>query len=685
MSEQKRIVVALAGNPNSGKTTIFNALTGSRQHVGNYPGVTVEKRECLTTCDDYLVHIIDLPGTYSLNAFSTEEMVTRDFIINEKPDVIIDVMDSSNLERNLYLCLQFQELGVPVIGALNMTDEAEAKGIFIDSEHLGDVLGIPMVKTVGTKGIGLDALLSLAVRTAVKQASPTPLRIRYGREVERHLENIESLLNKDEGFVSRYPIRWLAIKLLERDAEALKHLEGHSCRESILEQVQRSISWIESHFNEHSDTVISEQRYAYIHGAVKENVRREKRENALTVTDKLDAFLLNKWLSLPVFLLVVWIMFQATFALSEKPMEWLEMFFGWLGGAVGSALPESFLRSLLVEGVIGGVGGMLVFLPNIILLFLGISILEDSGYMSRAAFIMDKIMHKIGLHGQSFIPLLIGFGCSVPAILGTRTLRSDKDRITTVLIIPLMSCGARLPVYTLLISVFFSERAAGNILFLIYLIGIVLAISMAFLFRKFLFKGAVSPFVMELPPYRMPTARGILTHIGEKTMMYLKKAGTIILAASVIIWFMTSFPRPKEDVNVKSAIEQSFAGQMGKAMAPVLDPLGFNWKIGIALITGLAAKETVVSTLGTIYKVDAEDESSLRQELKNDPSLNPLVAFCLMLFILIYIPCLATLAVIRQELGSMKWVFFSLFYSTGLAWILTFLVYRVGMFLGVGV
>lgn len=685
MSEQKRIVVALAGNPNSGKTTIFNALTGSRQHVGNYPGVTVEKRECLTTCEDYLVHIIDLPGTYSLNAFSMEEMVTRDFIINEKPDVIIDVLDSSNLERNLYLCLQFQELGVPVIAALNMTDEAEAKGIFIDSEHLGDVLGIPMVKTVGTKGIGLDALLSLAVRKAMERTVSVPVRIHYGREVEEHLETLESLLKNDEGIAARYPSRWLAVKLLEQDSGAINHLDGHACKETVMKQVRQSVLWIEKHFNEHVDTVISEQRYAYIHGAVRENVRVRQKENALTVTDKLDAFLLNRWVSLPIFLLVIWLIFQGTFALSEKPMEWLETFFGWLGGSVGSLLPDSFFRSLIVEGIIGGVGGMLVFLPNIIFLFLGISFLEDSGYMSRAAFIMDKIMHRIGLHGQSFIPLLIGFGCSVPAIMGARTLRSDKDRITTVLIIPLMSCGARLPVYTLLISVFFSERAAGNILFLIYLLGIVLAISMAYLFRKFLFKGAASPFVMELPPYRMPTARGILTHIGEKTMMYLKKAGTIILAASVIIWFMTSFPKPKEDVNAKSAIEQSLAGQMGKAMAPVLEPIGFNWKIGIALITGLAAKETVVSTLATIYKVDADDESSLRQELKNDPTLNPLVAFCIMLFVLIYIPCLATLAVIRQELGSMKWVFFSLIYSTGLAWILTFLVYRVGMFLGVGV
>ncbi len=685
MTQKRKIVIALAGNPNAGKTTIFNALTGSNQHVGNYPGVTVEKRECLTTCEDYLLHIIDLPGTYSLNAYSLEEMVTRDFIINEKPDVIIDVMDSSSIERHLYLCLQFQELGVPIVGALNMTDEAERKGIFIDDKRLGEILGIPMIKTVGTKGKGLKALLSLAIHTVVEKRQET-IRINYGRETEAELLVIEKMIKGDGILSSQVNTRWLSIKLLEKDDLACKHIQGSQQEREVISQVGKSIISLEKHFKEPSDTIISEQRYAYIHGAVHETVRNGKNNKDLTSTDKIDSFLLNRWMALPIFLFIIWAVFQLTFTLSSAPMTWLESLFSWMSNGFMMFLPESLFRSLLVDGIIGGVGGMLVFIPNIVLLFLGISFLEDSGYMARAAFIMDKIMHKIGLHGQSFIPLMIGFGCSVPAIMGARTLRSDKDRITTVLIIPLMSCGAKLPIYTLLISVFFSRNSAGNILFVIYMTGILLAIGMAFLFRKILFRGESSPFVMELPPYRMPTARGILRHIWEKTLLYLKKAGTIILAASIVIWFLTNFPKPQNIEHGNSpAIEYSFAGKLGKAIEPVLEPLGFNWKIGIAFISGLAAKETVVSTLATIYKVEGDDVESLRTELKKDTTLNPLVAFCIMLFVLIYVPCLSTLAVVKQELGSYKWVFFSIFYSTGLAWIISFVVYRAGLFWGVGI
>ncbi|MEK6796862.1 MAG: ferrous iron transport protein B [Spirochaetota bacterium] len=682
--KKKHITIALAGNPNAGKTTIFNALTGSREHVGNYAGVTVEKKEGIIKRNDITIRIFDLPGTYSLTAYSLDEVVARDSIIDEKPDVIIDVIDSTNLERNLYLCLQFQEMSVPIVGALNMSDEAEMQGIIIDEEHLSRVLGIPMVKTVGSREKNIDALLDLAIRTA--RGPKAEREVDYGREVEQELRKLSDAIKSDASFSSRYDARWTAIKLLEKDTNVLKKISGHGQPERVEAQVQKGIRWLEKHFNESADVIIAEQRYAYIRGAVRESVRSARRIPGASFTDRIDRVLLNRIAGLPIFLLIVWGMFQLTFTLGEFPMHLIESFFSWLASFAVAVLPDTMFRSLLVDGVIGGVGGILTFLPNILLLFLCISFLEDTGYMARAAFLMDRVMHRVGLHGQSFIPLLTGFGCSVPAILAARTLRNEKDRITTILIIPLMSCGAKLPVYTLLIGAFFAPSVSGNVLFSIYLIGVLLAVIMAILFRGILFRGESSPFVMELPPYRLPTVRAVLTHIGERAWIYIRKAGTLILAASVLIWFLTSFPKP--DASAKgppvSAVEASFAGRIGKFIEPAIHPLGFDWKTGIALITGFVAKETIVSTMGTIYKVEGDETASLRKALAADKHFNPLIAFCLMIFVLIYVPCLTTLAVVKQELGSYKWVAFFIAYTTMLAWVVTFLIYAAGRFLGLG-
>lgn len=678
----RHITIALAGNPNAGKTTIFNALTGSREHVGNYAGVTVEKKEGVIERGGVTIRIFDLPGTYSLTAYSLDEVVARDSIIDEKPDVIIDVIDSTNLERNLYLCLQFCEMHVPVVGALNMSDEAEKQGIVIDEKHLSRVLGIPLVKTIGSRAKNLDELLAAAVKSA--QGAEAPHEVNYGREVEGELRKITDTIARDASFAERFDARWMAIKLLENDENAVQKLSAHAQKGAVTERVAKSVRWLEKHYNESSDVIIAEQRYAYIRGAVREAVRAAKQAGA-SVTDRIDRVLLNRVAGLPIFLLIVWGMFQLTFTLGEFPMQLIENLFSWLASLGIAFIPAGLFRSLIVDGVIGGVGGILTFLPNILLLYLCISFLEDTGYMARAAFIMDKVMHRIGLHGQSFIPLLTGFGCSVPAILAARTLRNDKDRITTILIIPLMSCGAKLPVYTLLIGAFFAPSVSANVLFSIYLIGVLLAVIMAVLFRRIFFRGESSPFVMELPPYRLPTVRAVLTHIGERAWMYLKKAGTLILAASILIWFLTSFPKPGNAEAGISPIEASFAGRIGKFIEPAIHPLGFDWKTGIALITGFVAKETIVSTMGTIYKVEGDESTSLRKALRADTHFSPLIAFCLMLFVLIYVPCLTTLAVVKQELGSYKWVVFFIAYTTALAWGVTFLAYQAGRFLGLGV
>jgi ferrous iron transport protein B len=706
-TKKRTLKVALAGNPNSGKTTLFNTLTGAHHKVGNYPGVTVERREGVRTRGQRDYRFVDLPGIYSLTAYSLDEVVARDFLLDEKPDVIVDVLDSTNLERHLYLCLQFQELGIPVVGALNMSDEAEAKGITVDDKSLSTVLGLPMVKTVGPRGSGVDELLD-AIDAVVEGRQVSDRFIQYGDEVESRLLALDTLIKADKNFAARFPSRWLAVKLLEKDANAMDRLKSHAQAETIQTAALAATAWLEKHYGKDAEIVVSEQRYGYIRGAVKENVKIV-RKSAFTVTESIDKVVMNPFLALPIFAAVLWSVFQITFLLGEYPMIWLEGFFGFLGGAIESAMPEGLLRSLLVDGIIGGVGGVFSFVPLIVILFFLLSILEDLGYMSRAAFATDKLLHSFGLHGQSIFPMMLGFGCSVPAIMAARTLKSPRDRIITILVIPFMSCGAKLPVYVLLAAAFFPENAA-NMVMLVYIVGVVLALLSALLLKNTILRGEPTPFVMELPPYRAPTARGVVWHVWDKSWQYIKKAGTVILAASVLIWAITTFPvwepsdaelatlaasydagsngqSDEEDLEVwletavaEASMAYSIAGRLGKFIEPAVRPLGFDWKVGVATVTGFAAKEVVVSTLGILYRVgteETEESESLRDALRNDPTWNPLVAFVLMLFMLIIPPCFASLATIRAELGW-KWLGFSSAYLLTVGWLVGFAVYQIG-------
>lgn len=733
-----KVVVALAGNPNSGKTTIFNELTGARQHVGNYPGVTVERKEGFCRHGDTELQIVDLPGTYSLTAYSAEEVVARNVIIDEKPDVVVDIVDASNLERNLYLAVQFMELGVPLVLAFNMSDMARARGYEFDTEKLSRFFGARIVETVGNKGKGMKELLDAIVLTAnegalkadqnLEKASTDDLSsktgiqksyhkvpaINYGREVEDEIAKIESIIRADSTVAGNYDARWLAVKLLEND----KELQATIASSEVNEQIEKSAAHIEKVLGESAETAIAGARYGFISGACQEAVRSTI-EIRHTISDRIDSVVTNRVLGIPLFLVLMYLVFHLTFTLGIPPMEWIEGAFGWLGGVVEGWWPEgteSLLKSLLVDGIIGGVGGVVVFLPNILLLFLAIAILEDSGYMARAAFIMDRLMHKIGLHGKSFIPMLIGFGCSVPAIMATRTLENRRDRLTTMLVTPLMSCGARLPIYALIIPAFFPQAWHASMLWIIYVIGILLAVASAKLLRSTILKGESVPFLMELPPYRMPTMKGVLIHMWERGWLYLKKAGTIILGISILLWAMMVFPGlSKEEAarfeTARQAIEtenagqdekderlavvdneeaeaklvHSLAGRIGHAMEPVLKPMGFDWKIGTALIGAFAAKEVFVAQMGIVYSVGEADEESetLRDKLKN--TYSPLVGFCIMLFCLISAPCMATIAVTRRESNSWRWALFQLGGLTLLAYVVTVFVYQAGRLLGIGI
>jgi ferrous iron transport protein B len=702
--------IALAGNPNAGKTTLFNALTGAHRKVGNYPGVTVEKLEGIVQRYNRRYRFIDLPGIYSLTAYSVDEVVARDFILDEKPDIIVDVMDSTNLERNLYLCLQFQELGIPVIGALNMTDEATAKGIHIDEQSLSASLGIPMVKTVGHKGIGMEPLLDRIDEVIDGIVANGVHTVNYGNEIEDKLEVLQKLIVEDAAFLKKYPPRWFAVKLLEKDADAFKHLEEHKNGAKIAAFAQESVVWISKHFGRDAEIVVSEQRYGYIRGAVRESIKIVKQPD-FSLTERIDRVIMNGFLALPIFILVLWGIFQLTFAIGQYPADWLEVFFSFLSETLINALPDNLFRSLLVDGIIAGVGGVFSFVPLVIILFFFLSILEDVGYMARAAFATDKFLHAIGLHGQSVFPMMLGFGCSVPAILASRTLKNPRDRILTVLITPFMNCGAKLPVHILLAAALFPDNQA-NMVILIYTIGIVLSLLSAFILKRTVLKGDPTPFVMELPPYRAPTLRGVIWHVWEKFLFYLKKAGTIILAVSIGIWIIITFPRYEatdaeranfaaifqaenlsedeealsqyvEVAEAQLAMEKTFAGRLGHFIEPVFRPLGFDWKLATASITGFAAKEMVVSTLGILYRVGAEEDEeseALRESIAGDPNMTPLVAFVFMLFTLIVPPCLAALGTIKVEIGG-KWLVFEIFFLLLLGWILCAVTFQVGSIL----
>jgi len=724
---EKTLKIALCGNPNSGKTSIFNAITGARQHVGNWPGVTVEKKSGKAKCGDYNIEVIDLPGTYSLTAYSIEEIIARDFIVNEKPDVVINVIDSTNLERNLYLTSQLIELGAKAVVALIMSDEAVHKGILIDKTTLGRLIGMPVIATVGNRGYGIKELLSEAVAVSEKREPLSRhIHISYGSEIEEEINKIQQKIRQEEILSSVYSTRWLSVKLLEGDKEVMEDLIRPSDNsEDILKQVELSRSHIENIMADDAEILLADRRYGFIKGLLQE-AYAHRNVNRREFSDLIDKVLTNRLFGIPILIALVWVMFQTTFTLGAYPMGWIDAGVTAVSGFVSNITPDGLLKELVVDGIISGVGGVLVFLPNILILFFFISLFEDTGYMARAAFIMDRVMHSSGLHGKSFIPMIMGFGCNAPAIMATRTLENKTDRILTILINPLISCSARLPVYILLTGAFFS-RNAGNVIFGIYLFGIILAIGIGRFFRKTIFKGESAPFVMELPPYRLPLLKSVILHMWEKGSVFIKKVGGVILSASIIIWFLSAFPKNVEysrdydneisqirflhetklqtltDVTDKAAlnddmeasiillknnmeqerISKSYAGRLGAFIEPVIRPLGFTWKGGVALITGIAAKEIVVSTFGVLYQVGQEEDAQsadFRSALRKD--MTPLSALAFMLFTLIYIPCLGTLGVMYRELGSIKWTLFAVGYSLILAWIVAFIVYQGGTILG---
>ncbi|MBT3581497.1 ferrous iron transport protein B [bacterium] len=678
MMKKSKYIIGLAGNPNSGKSTIFNNLTGTRVHIGNWPGVTVEKKVGNFRYQDKTVEIIDLPGTYSLTTYSMEEIVTRDFILKDKPDLIIDVVDASNLERNLYLAAQLIELGLKMVLVFNMNDFAKKLGYEFDFKILEQLMGVKIVTTVGNKNLGMDTLKEVLWKMLEGRSRVRKVKIQYNKELEQEIIKLQAILEQDKQFVKEYNSRWLAVRLLEKDKLVNELCFKRSFKQELEVQIESSEQRILGLYDEKPENLITDCRYGFVRGAVQEGVKRVF-EQQISWSDKIDKFVLNKVLGIPFFLLLMWGVFQFTFKLGEYPITWLENLFGWFGNMVSVTLPPGLWRGLIVDGVIGGVGGVLVFLPNILLLFLAIAIMEDTGYMARVAFIMDKLMHKIGLHGKSFIPLILGLGCSVPALMATRVLENKKDRLTTMLVTSFMSCQARLPIYVLLTGAFFHKKLAGNVMFSIYILGVLIAMLAAKFLKKFVLKGESMPFVMELPVYRVPALKGILFHMWFRAWMYIKKAGTIILAASVIFWFLGNYPQPTTGFQAP-LLENSYIGQAGKLIEPALKPLGFDWKIGVALVSGVVAKEVVVSTLGTLYSIEKGNETTkqLRSALQQDNTFNPLVAYTLMVFIVLYVPCLAAVSVFYKESGSFGWTAFYVFYTTGLAWLVSFVVYRVG-------
>jgi len=784
--------LCIAGNPNSGKTTLFNALTGAKQHVGNWPGVTVEKKEGRVDYDGLQFNLIDLPGIYSLTAYSMEEVVTRDFILKERPRAVINIVDATNMERNLYLTTQLLELGVPLILVLNMMDEAEKKGLKVKIPYLEKLLGVPVIPMVASRGIGTEELLKKVREILEGNLTIVPRKPRYRKEIESAIWRVEETLRDllPKAFLEKYPSRWVALKLLEQDEEIIRKCRKEAKDEAhLFSIVNKEIERITKILGDDPETLIADQRYGFASGAFKEAVKITYTDR-ISLTDQIDKVLTSRLFGIPFFILIIWGSFQLTFTLGEIPMRWIEAGFNVLGDLFYQWITVPWLRSLVVDGIIGGVGSVLVFLPNILILFLIIALLEDTGYMARAAFISDRVMHFFGLHGKSFIPMVIGFGCNVPAVMATRVLENNKDRVITILVVTLMSCSARLPIYVLFAGAFFPKHA-GNVVFSIYLLGILLAIVMARFFRLVLFPGESAPFVMELPPYRLPTLKGLMIHMWDRGAMYVQKAGTVILAGSMIVWFLSSYPRhitysvdydrllrqetvrhekslteiaarlkvPRdrlstfvpfrayekawesfqaersqqaakqcdlggllkkkeavfrqiesrypgtlklyrayrneverhanimEELRSKKAAEKaskSYAGRIGRAVAPVLRPLGFDWRNTIALISGLVAKEIVVGTMGVIYQVgEAKNESQkLMENLRKH--MTPLTAYVFMVFSLIYLPCIATIGVIRRELNSWKWTLFSASYTTVLAWIVAFLFYHGGRLLGFG-
>lgn len=712
--KRRTINVALVGNPNCGKTSLFNIASGAHEHVGNYSGVTVDAKEGFFDFQGYRFRIVDLPGTYSLSAYSPEEIYVRRHIIDQTPDIIINVVDASNLERNLYLTTQLIDMNVRMVVALNMYDELEASGNTLDYVKLGELFGVPMLPTVSRTGRGVENLFHVIItlyeggdfldkkgkvraeiledfRQWHKEYVPDHafgthqeeeehprgffrhIHINHGPELERSIDAVKLVISENENIRHKYSTRFLSIKLLENDKDLEGMVKTLPNGDKILEVRDREKQRIREVVNEDSEQAITDAKYGFISGALRETFV-DNHQDKERMTRVIDAIVTHRIWGFPIFFLFMFLMFEVTFVLGAYPQDWIESLVNVIGTFISNNMAEGPLKDLLIDGIIGGVGGVIVFLPNILILYLFISLMEDSGYMARAAFIMDKIMHKMGLHGKSFIPLIMGFGCNVPAVLASRTIENRKSRLVTILINPLMSCSARLPIYLLLVGVFFPHHAS-LVLLSIYSLGIILAVVMARLFSRFLVKGDDTPFVMELPPYRMPTSKAIFRHTWEKGAQYLRKMGGVIMVASIIIWVLGYYPRPSESMDLAQQQENSYIGRIGKAIEPAIEPLGFDWKLGIGILSGVGAKELVVSSLGVLYADDAEaDETTLAQRLP----ITPLVAYGYMVFILLYFPCVATLAAIRQEAGGWKWAAFAAAYTTVLAWIMSFAVYQIG-------
>lgn len=713
----RQIDIALIGNPNCGKTTLFNHASGLHEHVGNYAGVTIESKKGVFRHKGYTINITDLPGTYSLSAYTPEEFYVVKHIVERQPDVVVNVVDASNLERNLFLTTQLIDMDINMVIALNVYDEMEKRGDHFDHARVGKLLGIPIVPTVGAKGRGIEELLDKIIDVYEKREPVVRhIHINYGEEIEYSVRKIQKELAEIKPLTDQIASRYCALKLIEKDRQMDMYLAPHQACTNVKTRVEKEIKRLESLYHEDMETVITDLRYGFVSGALRWHYQPgDNKRGSRNITAKIDKILTHKYLGFPFFLFFLWVMFQSTFTLGSYPMEWIESGVEFLHKTVAALLPDGFIESLLVGGVIDGVGGVIVFLPNILILYFFIALMEDTGYMARTAFITDKLMHVMGLHGRSFIPLVMGFGCNVPAIMATRTIENRNDRLLTMLIVPFMSCSARLPVYLLVAGAIFPHHA-GNVVFMIYLIGIGLSVISAIVLKRMIFKANETPFVMELPPYRLPTAKAIVRHMWSRAVQYLQKMGGIILIASIAIWFLSNYPQsgekqtsigvatntvsslthenpaPEHLVMLESAYPRdTYIARIGHFIEPVLTPLGFDWRMGVSLLTGIAAKEVVVSTMAVLYQAEDDEHGSLRQKiaaqvhergpLAGQTVFTPLVAFCFLLFVLLYNPCIAVIAAIRKESGSWRWAIFTMLYTTGFAWSVAFGTYQIGKLL----
>ena len=664
-SARHTINVALVGNPNCGKTSLFNFASGSHERVGNYSGVTVDAKEGYADFEGYHLKLIDLPGTYSLSAYSPEELYVRKQLLEDTPDVIINVLDSSNIECNLYLTTQLMDMHLRVVCALNMFDETERRGDHLSIDTLSSLLGMPMVPTSFKTGRGLPELLREVIHIFESQEGHDNyyrhIHINHGHEIEDGIANIQTFLKGNDLLRLRYSTRWLALKLLEKDQKAEEVIASLPESKQILAARDTAVHRVKEETGNDSETAIMDAKYGFIRGALHEaGYVVGAKEDTYKTTHKLDALITNRWVGFPIFFFILYLMFEVTFTLGQYPMDWIEMGVERLGELIGDTMSEGPLKAMLIDGVIGGVGSVIVFLPQILILYTFISFMEDSGYMARAAFIMDKLMHGMGLHGKSFIPLIMGFGCNVPAVMATRTIESRRSRLITMLVLPMMSCSARLPIYIMIIGAFFSVRYQSLVMISLYVVGIVLSVIIARVLSTWVIKGEDTPFVMELPPYRFPTAKAIFRHTWEKGKQYLKKMGGVILVASIIVWALGYFGT----MGVAPSLEESFIGLLGKSIEPLFTPQGFDWRLDVSLIAGVGAKEIVASTIGVLYT--------------DDFNFTPLTAYAFLLFVLIYFPCIATVVAIKNESGSWRWAFFAACYTTLLAWVVSALVYQIG-------